>query len=1006
MSTFSVSGPSVQARRRRLSRVIHAAIALLAVCAPSQALDPTHGITQYSHANWTRRDDRLPGSIQTVAQTSDGTLWIGTEFGLLRFDGVRFEPWHPPAGQQLLSESIGKIMAANDGTLWIGTRNGLSHWANGKLENYQTSKGPTGPGVISILQDHDGAVWAGTIGFQSGGLCRMEANRLDCDRASEGLRGLGVTSLFEDRRGDLWVGGPGGVACRNRGTIRVYPLPLPLGAVGSVVADRRGEIWISTNRTGGLHRLQDGKLSRYPIAGPPVQPVALLSDRDGGLWIGTYGQGLIHFYEGHFDRFTHADGLTSDIVHSLFEDREGNVWVATDGGLDQFRDFAVTTLSKREGLSSDAVTCVAASQSGAVWVGTGQGLNRVQDNNIAVYQQRDGLPPGSMSGLFEDRAGRLWADNMAGLTYFEAGRFHLANQLLSRKIRFIAAAAEDHDHNIWLSDPERGLVRLRDGRVVEVLPWSQFQNKQVRAIEAGRGQTGIWLGFSQEGIACWRPGQATKWYGPGDGLGQGATVDLHLDRNGTLWIATESGLSRLREGGIATLGTAQGLPCGHIRSMLEDDNHSLWLNSDCGLVNIAEPDLAAWSANPLHKIKPRLYDANDGVLTHASGGGYFRRAAKSTDGRLWFANVGGVAVVDPRRLPQNPLAPPVQIERITADHIAYLVDSHPRLPPLTKDLEIDYTAFSFVAPEKVQFRYRLDGADTAWHEAGARRQAVYNNLPPRQYRFRVMACNNDGVWNEAGASVEFSVLPAFYQTMWFMGLCLTAAALLIWAGYRMRVRQLAARLNLRFEARLAERTRIANELHDDLLQNIAGFALQIEGLSKTVTSPTVKGRLRDLREQAEQWLRESRETVWDLRSRSLEGADFVKALRETGEQITSGKSIRFTMTVTGGHRALPPQLAQQLLRIVREAIRNAVRHGEPREVTLQMAYSDRDSLRIRLRDDGCGFDLEQGSRKMGHWGLASMQERAKQIGAELEVRTSPGQGAEINIAVRIPATSK
>jgi signal transduction histidine kinase/ligand-binding sensor domain-containing protein len=986
--------------------VRHAAIALLLVCAPVQALDPTHRITQYSHANWTRRDDRLPGSIRALGQTSDGTLWIGTEFGLLRFDGVRFAPWRPPTGQQLLSESIGKIMAARDGTLWIGTRNGLSHWANGKLENYQTSKSSAGPGVGSILQDHAGAIWAGAVGFQSGGLCRMEANRLDCEHISEGQPRLGVTSLFEDGHGDLWVGGGGWLACRTRGTMRVYPLRQPVGAVGSIVADQRGQIWISTTSNGGLQQFQDGKLAPYPIPGPPVRPHALLSDRDGGLWIGTFGQGLVHLHEGHFDRFTHADGLTSDIVHSLFEDREGNVWVATDGGLDQFRDFAVTTLSKREGLSSDLVLSVSASRSGAVWVGTGEGLNRVQDNNIAVYQQRDGLPSSSISGLFEDRGGRLWADTTAGLAYFEGARFHPANQLLPSKIRFVIAAAEDHDHNIWLSEPKQGLVRLRDGRVAEVLPWSQFQNKQIRAIEAGRGQGGIWLGFSEGGIACWRPGHATKWYGPGDGLGQGALVDLHLDRDGTLWIATENGLSRLREGRIATLGTAQGLPCGHIRSMLEDDNRSLWLNSDCGLVNIAEPDLAAWSANPARKINPRVYDASDGMLTHASGGGYFRRAAKSTDGRLWFSNVGGVAVVDPKRLPKNPLAPPVQIESITADHIVYTVGSHPRLPPLTKDLEIDYTAFSFVAPEKVQFRYRLDGADTAWHEAGARRQAVYNNLPPRQYRFRIIACNNDGVWNETGASFEFSVLPAFYQTIWFIGLCLTAAALLIWAAYRMRVRQLAARLNLRFEARIAERTRIANELHDDLLQNISGFALQIDGLAKTVTSPSLKDRLRDLREQAEQWLRESRETVWDLRSPSLEGADFLQALRETGEQITAGKSIRFAMTVTGVHRPLPPQLAQQLLRIVREAIRNAVRHGEPREITLQMAYSDRDALRIRIQDNGCGFDLEQGSRKMGHWGLASMQERAKQIGAELEVRTTPGRGAEIEIAVRIPPTSK
>jgi len=434
--------------------------------------------------------------------------------------------------------------------------------------------------------------------------------------------------------------------------------------------------------------------------------------------------------------------------------------------------------------------------------------------------------------------------------------------------------------------------------------------------------------------------------------------------------------------------------------MVADDNGALWLNTACGLVRVSASDLAAWSANPQSRVPTKVFNAEDGMRTRPTPTGYFRGAAKSKDGRLWFAVFDGVAVVDPARLPENRLPPPVQIERITAGHKEYSFESPPRLPALTREIQIDYAALSYAAPERVRFRYKLEGFDKEWMDAGGRRQAVYTNLPPRHYQFHDIACNNDGIWNESGASFAFSIQPAFFQTSWFLGLCAAGFAFLLWSLHGLRVRRVAAQMNIRFEERLAERTRIAREMHDSLLQNIAGFALQLEGLSKTVATPA-RDRLRDLREQAEHCLREAREFVWDLRSPSLEEKDLFSALREAGEEIAREKPVQFHVTESGDRRPAPAKLKQQLRRIVQEATRNAVRHGQASEINMDVEYLDTGLMRVQMRDDGQGFDLEQGSHKMGHWGLAIMRERAVQMGAEIKISTAPGHGTEIEIVVPI-----
>ena len=965
------------------------------------ALQPSDAITQYSHAVWTLQEGKLPGAVLSLTQTVDGAFWIGTESGLLRFDGVTFGRWSPPADGRFPIEYVQALAPGRDGSLWIGTLDGLAHLKDGKVTYYSTRQSSIGPAVSAILLDRYNAVWIAKAGFHSGGLCRVEMDILHCFDSAQGLPNRAIVSLLEDHRGNLWLGGVGGLYRWTGDAAQIYPLKESTVMISSIAQGENNEI-IAANGVHPLKHVVGSRLENYGIQ-PGSRGVSirvLLTDSDGALWIGTSSQGLLHVYKGHVDRYNHTDGLSSDTVLVLFEDREHNIWVGTDRGIDRFRALPVVTLSKREGLSRDTAGSVFASKDGGVWVGSTTGLNRVRDHDVTVYSSRDGLPSNEIQAIMEDHSGGLWVGTTAGLAHSMNGRFHPVDLPDGAKIRSLAAGAEEPDGILWLSDLEHGLIQLRDGRIESVLPWPLFGNKQAYALLGDPKGKGLWLGFRQGGIAYYTAGKITRRYGATDGLAPGTITDFHLDQAGTLWIAAEGGLSRLRDGRILTLTSANGLGCDRVHTVIEDDDESLWLNTACGLIRIARGDLSAWLGNPRGKVNTRLFGPADGMRVRTLPSGYFRRSAKSTDGRLWFPELDAVAVVDPRHLPENRLAPPVQIEQLMVDRKAYAIHPGLMLPPLTRDLQIDYTAFSFVAPEQVHFRYKLEGYDNDWSATTSLRQAQYTNLAPRHYRFRVLAANNDGVWNEVGASIEFGIRPTFYQTTWFEWSSFAAFGGLLWMSYRLRVRHVAAQISLRFEERLSERTRISRELHDTLLQNITGFALQLGGLSKTVTAPeSAKDRLVDLRRQAEEWLREARDSVWDLRAPISEGQDFLESMRIVGQQLTAGKQVRFHIAVSGTGRETSIKVRANLLRIVQEATRNAIQHGGARQIDVRISYLNPGGIRLQISDDGCGFNLEEASHKLGHFGLATMRERAERVGADLTMTSAPGQGAEIEVVV-------
>ena len=818
---------------------------LVASCDCGFALNPGLDISQYAHTAWTVRDGFSLGNIYAIAQTPDGYLWLGTEFGLFRFDGVRSLPWQPPGGQHLPDRNINSLLVTREGTLWIGTFAGLVTWSGGKLiprPEQELAK----QFVATLFEDSEGTVWAGTLAT-SGRLCAIRGGSTQC-YGEDGAFGIAVWALYEERSGNLWAAAQSGLWRMRPGPPKQYPTPTEL--IGLSKADN--ERLLVAVHGGELLQLASDKLELYPIRGAihsnellrgrAVDSNRVLRDRDGGLWIGTVERGLIHIHQGRTDVFTRSDGLSGDVILSLFEDREGTVWVASTGGLDRFRELPVSTVSVRQGLSSDATQSVLAAADGSIWVGAHEGLTRWKNGQATIFRKASGLPDDAPESLFQDDRGRIWVSTRHGLAYFKDGRF-VAGSAVRGEVHFMTGDKAD---NLWLSE-HQSLLHLRDGLVVEQIPWSKLGRRQSAEFVLSGGEPGgVWLGFWVEGgVSYFKDGQLRASYRAADGLGKGGVPDLQLDPDGALWAATQDGgLSRIKDGRIATLTSKNGLPCDAIHWSIEDDDHSFWLYTSCGLMRIARSELDAWIANPKRTVETAVWDAADGVrLRSSAASAYGPRVAKSPDGKLWFVTGEGVQVVDPHHLAFNKLPPPVHIERIVADDKPYDLRPGMRLPANVRNLRIDYTALSLVAPEKIHLKYKLEGQNRNWHEVINERHATYTNLSPRNYRFRVIASNNNGVWNETGDALEFSIAPAYYQTTWFHASCVAVVLAMVWMAYQFRVRQLQRQYNMRVEERVEERTRIARELHDTLLQTVQGFMLRPQAVNEMMPAGAVKNEL-------------------------------------------------------------------------------------------------------------------------------------------------------------------
>jgi signal transduction histidine kinase/ligand-binding sensor domain-containing protein len=995
---------------------------LLVWCPCAFALDPALDVSQYAHTAWKIRDGFAKGSILAIAQTPDGYLWLGTALGLSRFDGVRISLWQPPSDQHLPSSTVTRLVAGRDGTLWIGTRNGLASWKNGKLAQYAELSGFQ---IRALVEDHEGSIWAGTNGSPGppdGKLCEIRHGSVRCHPEIAGVA-RGVYGLHEDGKGNLWVGLETGVWRWKPGPPVFYAVPgLLTGRMQSMVDGDNDALWITT--TAAIMRLAAGKsevVYPFPAARRGFPLLRMLRDRDGGLWLGPAGSGIVHMHQGRTDVFSQLDGLSGNDIYDLFQDIEGNIWVATVNGLDRFHEFPVVTYSRSQGLSDIPWGGVLAAKDGSVWVANLDGLNRLNQGQVTVYRQHrtkadvreivgSGLPDEGVGSLFQDSGGRIWISTLTGIGYLENDRFVPT----AAPGGSVDSLTEDTSGNLWIANRDVGLLRLSRDDEFQQIPWAAFgrQNPAV-VLAADPLHGGVWLGFSDGGITWFRDGQVLASYSGDDGLGEGRVNDLRFDDGRALWIATEGGLSRMKDSRITTLTGKNGLPCDAVQWTIEDAAQSVWLMMPCGLVRVARSELDEWAIaadKPARKIRATVFDSSDGFRGRGNVSDHTPRVGKSADGKLWFSVPDGISAVDPRHLPFNNLPPPVHLEQITADHKSYDLSfnpaANPHLPSLVRDLEIDYTALSLVAAEKVLFRYKLEGWDRDWQDVGDRRQAFYTGLSPGNYRFRVTASNNSGVWNETGAFLDFSIAPAYYQTNWFRAGCVAAFLALLWVLYQVRLRQLAKGFNTGLEARVSERTRIARELHDTLLQGFQGLLLSFQTVRELLRTRPAEAEkaLESAIDRAAQAITEGREAVQGLRASTVERNDLVGAITTLGEEIaaeaSSHTSVGLHVEVEGTARNLHPIVRDEIYRIVGEALRNAFRHAAARQIEVEIRYDER-QLRLRVRDDGKGIDpqiLKKGEAA-GHYGLQGMRERSKLTGGKLTVWSALDSGTEVELSV-------
>jgi signal transduction histidine kinase len=791
-------------------------------------------------------------------------------------------------------------------------------------------------------------------------------------------------------------------------------LPQQQNGIRGLAEDADGVLLVSLD--GGVARFVDGQLEiayGFPRSIRQFQFPLPLRDRNGGLWLGgSTGGGLVHFHQGTTDTFSSTEGLSGDAVYKLFEDREGNIWVATTEGLDRFRNMPVATYSVKQGLTSARVTSVLAARDGSIWMGTSVELNRWDRGHVTSPWRPANLV--GVGSIFQDSLQRVWASTDDEVGYLDASRFVTLERVGGGLIRWIA---EDIDANVWIANAATGLFRfsLRTGHI-DHTRWDTLEHgAPATAMAADRSMKGVWLGFRNGVVKYFADGQVRASYGTAEGIGNGLR-SLYLDRDGAVWVSSDMGLSRVKNGRVATLTVKNGLPCDGIEWLVEDDDRALWVGTRCGLVRLARADLAAWVTavdtehNARRAIKTTVFDSTDGVRIFLGASYHSQPAAKASDGRLWFTSQEGVSVVDPRALPYNSLPPPVRIEQFVADRKAYAADGlsrgDMRLPALTRDLRIDYTALTFVAPERAVFRYKLEGRDADWQDVGTRRQAFYNDLPPGSYQFRVIAANDSGVWNETGDSLEFSIAPAYYQTSWFLALSVVSIVALIWTAHRVRLRvverhqrEISALNERTMKAQEQERIRIAGELHDGVMQDMLAATMMLGTTKRRISDDpdAAKATLDKVQQKLIQAGTDLRQLSHGLHPPLLQEAGLPGALTAYCEQFSTTWGIPVSCDADDSARELSRGAALALFRILQEALGNAAKHAAAKNISVRLQRSN-GTVSLTVSDDGVGFDAGR-LASGGGLGLVMMRERAGQLNGTFDFESAPGRGTTISVVI-------
>jgi signal transduction histidine kinase/ligand-binding sensor domain-containing protein len=957
--------------------------ALLSGLAPCQQFRATQTTAQYTITAWGHKDGLPSTFIYAAAQTSDGFLWIGTADGLVRFDGVQFTPWRSVRPN---SQPLGQVTALNvlrTGDLLLGTGTGLL----GKMRNSDLQTMPLHSSVESIQEAQDGSLWAAT----SKALWHLDAKSLQPLQPPVDLPIGWLSGPQQGDDGSEWI-------ATGKGVFRVDSQSrlIPSSDLRSWLfrtPDGRLEL---LDEHGRVHPLGSGKTISQSI-GPLSEPSTLsgaTADSDGNIWLALQGNGIVRVTvaDGHAsqERFTRDDGLSSDFVRFLFEDREHNLWAATENGLDRLRRNGVLSLTRREGLLSDTVTSIVTGKDNSVWLGTSEGLEYIAGEQQAIY-----LRGTQILSLLMGGDGRLWIGTRRGLTQWTDGRISSLPQ--DAKFVAITALAEDSAGTLWFYDTDKGLFFQKPGQSPAAVTDGSLTRQTITAMHGSRDGA-VWFGLENGNVVAYRDGEFHA-YSTQDGLPGGEVHGLSEGAAGDLWVATERGLCFFGGERFDCRYTKNGLPGNRVLWAIPDIGGNIWLGYNFGVARLDARELRNNAASSAEGIQGKLFDDGDGIEYSPELEGN-APAALAQDGRLWLTTSQGIAVLDPAHLRTNPFPPPVHILELEADGQQVDLSRTIRLKPLTHSIQISFAGLCLSNPRKVRFRYQLEGFDREWRDGGSRREVSYTNLPPRHYLFRVLAANSDGVWNDTGATLDFVLAPAYFQTLWFGLVCATAVLAAIFIVFRVRLRTAQRIMKLRYEERVEERTRIAQELHDHLLQEMVGIGMQLEVAHELIQEDAgAKRPLQRALSLSRSAIANGRLTLQSLRDRTITGPALLDALRKTAEAYPENDRTPVQYFMEGNEQPLCPDIAEDLSEIGQEALRNALKYARETAITVHLHFG-RASLDLSVQDEGAGMDeavLRAGTP--GHYGLVGMRERAARIGAAFKIQSAPGRGTTVHISV-------
>jgi len=959
------------------------------------------------HQSWRARDG-APAEVTSLAQTRDGYLWLGTSAGLFRFNGVDFESLEQAFNISLLSNDVCALLASGDGGLWVGYRfGGVSHIREGKITHYHSKRtdGKLFPGNGStrwLVEDSDGAIWA------TGSALSVFRNN-QWQVADRALPRGNTSGMYADRQGGVWAGLGDGIYWKQKGR-ESFKKVSERAALTFFAQGPDGFVWALTYGNG---------FTRFdPSSGAQTDPPAALRkmltngriifDRNGNLWSASTDAPLYRIERDvilgsaaqaangtALESMTQRSGLSGGVVGAVMEDREGNIWVGTSGGLDKFRSARVQRL--RLPGDHDAVSlALAAADDGKVWLA---------DSVAGLFIAGEKIQPadGSLKTVtlaYRAPSGRLWLGNEQALWLRDNGKLQRIEWPIRSPRMTPQAAVEEESGALWISFAFDGVYRLYQGKWEEKTPI--FKGGNTTAFAMARDTFGaVWISYGADTLYRVNGGDAQR-FSDEAGLRLGKVLAITPAQEG-LWFGGTDAVMHYDGRAFRPLHGVNSHAFKGVSGIVATANGDLWLNSDDGIVHIKAAALSRWRASPSFGVNFELLNAFDGAVGKPAHARPLPTALQASDGRLWFTTGEHALVVDPATPYANALPPPVSITQVAIDGAKVLPGAPIVVPSDAQRIEIDFAGLSLAIPERNRYRYRLIGVERDWINVSARRSVAYTNLAPGDYVFEVMASNNDGVWSETAAQLRFNVQPAFHQTWWFRGAALLSFGLALWLLHHLRMQVITQRISERLQSQQIERVRIARELHDTLLQGVGSLSLMVHSaINKIDREHPVVPFLSNGLKQAESVIAEGRERVVRLRVDVETGDILIDELGMLGLDLTAGCKTRFSLVVRGQTRPIERQIADECRSVAREAIWNAVQHAHAASISLQVEFSRR-ALTLRIHDDGCGIAaavLASGGRE-GHWGMPGMRERAERVGGRLLIQVCDGTRVVLSVPARL-----